>query len=588
MESNAVPNLSGRTEKRWVLADRLTAAEDQALVKFPGYLRQILINRGIKDSAEADTFLAAQPLTPSDPFLLTGMEVAVERLWQAVENREPIAVYGDYDVDGVTATVLMVEALRAAGGEVQPYIPNRFEEGYGLNVEALRTLADSGVRLVITVDCGARSLREADFTRTVDLDLIISDHHQPGSELPEAVALINPKQPGDAYPDKDLTGVGLAYKVVEGFLQLHPLPGVQAAQWLDLVALGTIADMAPLLGENRSLVAKGIQQIRAQTRQGISSLAEAAGLHAKAVTAGDIGFTLAPRLNAAGRLQSALDAYYLLITRDAKQTGKLAQELNVQNAERQKLTREMQQQAAEIVMRENPQAMLLFAAHPDFNEGIIGLAASRLVDMYYRPAIVAKLGEEFTRGSCRSIPEFNITEALDQCVDLLVRHGGHRAAAGFTVRSQDLPALVARLQVITQQKLGGMELHPVIFADFELPLEMLINDYVRNLFYYLEKLQPNGIGNPEPTFLARNLVVKRAKAVGKDNSHLQLTLLDSLDIFHDAIAFRQGSWLNQLPEQVDVLYTLEKDSYFTPPKIKLNIKAIRAANLLPVNPQYGI
>jgi single-stranded-DNA-specific exonuclease len=560
---------------RWEVGAALPDEVNKALEPYPEYLRHIFFNRGILDAAAADSFLSARAPGVTDPFLLTGMAAAVKRLEQAVQSGEKVAVYGDYDVDGVTAAVLMVEVLRAAGGDVQVKIPNRFEEGYGLNNEAIQKLAEEGVRLVVTVDCGARSPREADLARSLGVDMIISDHHQPGAELPDVVALINPRQPGDAYPDKDLAGVGLAYKLAEGFFQQHAGAGAAAEQWLDLVALGTVADMAPLTGENRALVTRGLQQIRAQTRQGISSLAGAASLDITHTTARDIGFVLAPRLNAAGRLESAQAAFDLLATRDPQIAGRLAQDLGNQNYERQRITKEIQQQAAEIALRDNPQAMLLFAAHPRFNEGVIGLAAARLVDNFYRPAIVATIGADTTRGSCRSIPEFHITEALDQCTELLVRHGGHRAAAGFTVRNENLETLIARLQAIALAQLGALDLRPVLKADCEFPLERLGEDSTETLFSYLAKLQPNGMGNLEPVFMARNLVVKKTRTVGKDGSHLQLTVMDAYGALHDAIAFRQSQWALYMPGHIDLIYSLEKDEYYGTPRVKLNVKGIR-------------
>ncbi len=356
-------------------------------------------------------------------------------LWHAstrqLSSNQIVAVYGDYDVDGVTATVLLVECIRKLGGSAREYIPNRFEEGYGVNRDALGELKRQGVDLVITVDCGARSPGEADFARTIGLDLIITDHHQPGESLPEVIALINPKQPGDTYPDKDLAGVGLAYKLAEALGSCFP--DLQVAEWLDLVALGTVADMAVLTGENRYLVRRGLDRIRGRYRQGIASLAGAAGLDLSRVTAMNIGFILGPRLNAAGRLESALDAYQLLISQDVSETGRLSQLLDNRNRERRGIMNKMQEDAAVLAFERNPDPWVLFAYSAEFNEGVVGLAASRLADRFYRPAIVGSLKGETARFSCRSIPEFHITRALDEMSDLFVRHGGHAAAAGLTI-----------------------------------------------------------------------------------------------------------------------------------------------------------
>ncbi len=322
---------------------------------------------------------------------------------------------------------------------------------------------------MITVDCGIRSIEEVAYARQIGLDLIITDHHHPADEIPPALAIINPKQPGDTYPDKNLAGVGLAYKLATA---VYEDPS-QTAELLDLVAIGTVADLAPLVGENRALVRHGLEQIRRPHRQGLLALIGASGLRPDRINASDIGYTLGPRLNAAGRLDSALAALELLLSQDVYAAASLAQKLDAQNRERQQITREIQAQAEQIALAENPDTLLLFAADPGFNPGVVGLAASRLTDVYYRPAIVAAYGEQTTRGSCRSIPEFHITDALDRCADLLVRHGGHAAAAGFTVRNENLPELRRRLQEIAEQELGGMLLRPVLHADMQIPLSEL-------------------------------------------------------------------------------------------------------------------
>lgn len=559
---------------RWRLQSRLTPEADAALAAYPPILRQILFSRGLAAPGEAEAFLRGELTFDANPFQMKGMRAAVERIHAALERGEPIAIYGDYDVDGVTATALLVEALRALGGNVREYIPNRFEEGYGLNNEALTALAGEGVKLVVTVDCGVRSPDEARHARGLGLDLIITDHHEPAGALPEAVAVLNPKQEGDPYPEKYLAGVGIAYKIVEALTQDkkdNPLP---LDSLLDLVALGTVADLAPLTGENRVLVRKGLARMRETTRQGLFSLAGAAGVDLKKADAQTIGFMLGPRLNAAGRLDSALAAYRLLITRDVKEAGDLAVKLNQQNAERQKLTREIQERAEALALDGQEDALLLFAVHPEFNHGVVGLAASRLAETYYRPAIVGNYGEETTRCSCRSIPEFHITHALDECADLLVRHGGHAAAAGFTVRNEALGELAARLRSIAKRELGGRDLRPSLTADAEVPLSQLTFDLLKQL----ERLQPTGYGNPEPVFITRRVKAQGARTVGADGRHLKLTLTDGR-FSVDAIGFRLGGLLPTLPPLVDVLYTFEVNEYNGRASLQLNLKDIKAAGL---------
>jgi single-stranded-DNA-specific exonuclease len=570
-------------QKRWIVPPQITPEADSALEKFPPLLRQILFNRGYATDADARAYLNGKPNFNNDPFQMTGMRATVERIQFAIAHNQPIAIYGDYDVDGVTATALLVEALRTLNADVRGYIPNRFEEGYGLNTNALDELKADGVKLVITVDCGIRSPSEALHAQTIGLDLIISDHHHPdGENLPPALAVINPKQHGDMYPDKDLAGVGIAYKIAEALLskkgevtsnEKKTSLGILDSL-LDLVALGTVADLAPLVGENRVLVRKGLRQMRQTARQGLFSLAAVADLNLAKVNAGNIGFGLGPRLNAAGRLKEALAAFELLTTNDVFKAGELAQQLDMQNRERQRITRDMQAHAEEIVMSEDPNAYLLFAADENFNSGVVGLAASRLTEKYYRPAIVASKGEEETRGSCRSIPEFHITDALDQCADLLVRHGGHAAAAGFTVRNENLSALVSRLKAIAQEKLSAEELKPTVTADAEVSLVEMRPDLYEKCLRYLE---PTGYGNREASFVARKVKVKSSRTVGADAKHLKLSLEDEKGFAHDAIGFRLGDWHKNMPARVDILFTYEVNEYNGRVNYQLNLKDLRAA-----------
>jgi single-stranded-DNA-specific exonuclease len=573
-------------DKHWNISPRITPEADSALAAFPTLLRQVLFNRGFADDPSARAYLRGEPNNNTDPFQMTDMHTAVDRIQRAIKNDEPIAIYGDYDVDGVTATALLVEALKKLGANVRGYIPNRFEEGYGLNNNALDELKADGVKLVITVDCGIRSPNEALHARSLGLDLIISDHHHPDEDnLPSALAVINPKRHGDAYPDKDLAGVGIAYKIAEALLSDdkpstidHGPSSVVNGQilnaLLDLVALGTVADLAPLVGENRVLVKKGLKQMRQTTRQGLFSLAAVSDISLAKVNAGNIGFGLGPRLNAAGRLKEALAAFELLTTTDIFKAGELAQQLDMQNRERQRITRDMQSRAEEMVLSEDPNAYLFFAAHEDFNSGVVGLAASRLTEKYYRPAIVAAKGEEETRGSCRSIPEFHITDALDQCADLLVRHGGHAAAAGFTVKNENLPALVTRLKAIAEEKLSETELKPTVTADAEVSLsEMRPDVYEKGLKY----LEPTGYGNREASFVARNVKVKSSRVVGADGKHLKMSLEDEKGMAHDAIGFRLGDWHKAMPARVDVLFTFEPNEYNGRITYQLNLKDLKAA-----------
>jgi len=562
--------------KRWVISSPITPEADEALVRFPPILKQILFNRGLGNYEEARAFLRAVPSFDTNPFHLTGMEATVDRILFAIQHGEPIAVYGDYDVDGVTATALLVDALTSAGANVRHYIPNRFDEGYGLNIDALDTLKSEGVKLVITVDCGIRSPSEALHALDIGLDLIISDHHHPdGENLPEAFAVVNPKQHGDIYPDKYLAGVGIAYKIAEGLAQklnVQPANG-DLVDLLDLVALGTVADLAPLIGENRLLVRKGLRQITRTKRQGLYSLATVSKMQISKVSAGNIGFILGPRLNASGRLESALASFELLTTTDIMRAGQLAQQLDVQNYQRQALTRSTQEQAEQIALSDDPDTYLLFATHESFNPGVVGLAASRLTELYYRPAIVAAQGPDETRGSCRSIPEFHITDALDLCKDLLVRHGGHAAAAGFTVRNENLLELVARLKEIARDQLDGKDLRHSLSADMEVTLPQMNMEVLDHLEY----LEPTGYGNPSAVFVSRDVKVRSFRTVGSEGKHLKLTLDDECGGFLDCIGFRMGPMHTSLQPRIDVLYNIELNEYNGRKSLQLNLKDIKSA-----------
>ncbi len=558
------------TTKRWEVLPTLPAESNLELSGYPPVLRQILYNRGYRSHEQARIYLEAQTPPGCLPNNIRNLPKAIDRLKFAIDQGEKIVVYGDYDADGVTATALLGLALRSLGAQVSEYIPNRFDEGYGLNLDAMRTLVDEGTRLLITVDCGIRSWDEAEFSQTAGMDLIITDHHSPLAELPPAFAVINPKQAGDTYPEKNLSGVGLAYKLVEALALSGQYAGLDAYDYLDLVALGTVADLVPLTGENRSLVRSGLELIRQPLRQGMMALIGVSGLTPGRIMTSDIGYALAPRLNASGRLESAMKSLRLLTSRDPMESGQLAQWLEIQNRERQKVMRDIQAMAEKQIIVDEQIPILLFAADPEYNAGVVGLAASRLTEQYYRPSIIASIGEKYTRGSCRSIPEFHITQALDQCEDLLEHHGGHAAAAGFTVRNELLEPLIDRLRNIAEEQLEEVDLRPKIVAELEIPLSELKPEILK----YLNWLQPTGMGNPTPIFMTGGLRVTYQKTVGADSSHLKLSVTDG-KITYDAIAFRQGHWIARLPPRIDLMYTFEQNEFNGQVSLQLNVKDIR-------------
>ena len=536
-------------------------------------IAQLLYNRKITDPGEARSFLQGGELEPN-PFRLKGVTEAVSRLRRAIRRGEPIAVFGDFDVDGVTATALLVQTLSALGAKVQPYIPHRVEEGYGLQLEALRHLYRQGVRVLVTVDCGIRAISQIKRARR-GLDIIVTDHHHVGVQLPPALAVINPKQPGCSDSLKDLAGSGVAFQLARALLRANaraPLGEpvtLQEEELLDLVALGTVADVVPLIGENRVLVTRGLERLNQPQRAGLQALLNQAGVQAGQVTAMSIGFILGPRLNAAGRLDTAMLSYQLLTSPSLEEAKPLAEKLEAINRDRQQLTRETLEQAQEQVMAE-PLPPLLFAAHESYHPGVVGLVASRLAEEFYRPAVVVKIGEELSRGSARSILEFHITKAFDECANLLERHGGHSAAGGFSIRNENLPAFREQLLTIAQRELEDKELVPKLDIDLEVELREV--DWATQAL--VEQMEPCGKDNPRPLFLSRRVQLREARAVGREGHHLRLLLSDGRAVWH-GIGFGLGSWAGGLGDRVDIVYTIEVNEWNEERRLQLNVQDLR-------------
>jgi single-stranded-DNA-specific exonuclease len=563
--------------KKWQISPPLPNDQAARFQTFHPVVAQILYNRGYTDPEEARAFLLGQ--TPlGDPFKMRGVTDAVVRIRRAIKKGESIVVYGDFDADGVTSTALLVTVLSALGANVQPYIPHRVDEGYGLNAAALRKLAARGVNLVITVDCGIRSLKEVEAGNQAGLDMIVTDHHSVGPEVPDALAVINPKQPGCNYTEKMLAGVGIAFKLADALLKAsaqqerHAAP-IQPEALLDLVAIGTVADLAPLShAENRALVMRGLKQLHDARRLGIRALLDVASLTPEQISAESIGFVIGPRLNAAGRLGSAMEAYDLLATTDPQVAVTNAQQLQKLNEERQRLTREAQEIVRSVVKIE-ADAPLIFAADPNFMPGIVGLVAGRLTEEYYRPAIILHRGEKESHGSCRSIAELNITEALDQCADLLIRHGGHAQAAGFAIHNENLPHFQEMIQGIVADSLRGKDLRPTLRIDAEVRLNQLDME----LHEALGGLEPCGNENAIPLLCSRQVRVIDRRTVGKDNAHLKLRLSDGDQEF-DAIAFRQGVLSGEVPPVVDAAYQLDLNEWNGSRRLQLKVQDLREAS----------
>jgi len=518
---------------------------------WPGLVGRLLATRGITDTSSARQFLDPPSATPSAN-ALPAIEVAIDRLLRAARSGELVAVFGDFDVDGVTSAAQLAQALRATGALPLPYIPDRFTEGYGLNIPAIESLRRDGATLLLTADCGTSSIDEIARAREIGMDVVVLDHHTVPPVLPDALALVNPKIPGaNAGGLSELATAGLAFHVAAA---LHAAADkhFDEGAYLDAAALGTVCDMAPLVDENRRIMRAGLPLLARTSRPGLRSLMEVSRVDPATVTADDIGYRLGPRLNAAGRIAHAKLALELLLTEDGERGRELAQQLDALNRERQERTAQAVSLSARLVEERGELPALIMIGHPDFSSGIVGLIASKLVTLYGRPAVVYEKGDELSRASCRSIDEFHITDALRTRPDLFVRFGGHRAAAGFTVETRRLEEVREHLVAHAERELAGRELAPVLEIDAQWPLRQLRGDEIR----WLMKLGPFGVGNPVPAFLSRGVTVTECRVVGNSERHLKLKLRDGGTTW-PAMAFDMGDAFVEPGERIDVVYTLD-------------------------------
>jgi single-stranded-DNA-specific exonuclease len=518
--------------------------------EWPDSIARLLALRGISDGDAARAFVSPARERP-DCSVLPDIDVAVDRLLRAVRSRETVAIFGDFDVDGVTSAAQLAQAVTALGGVAVPYVPDRFTEGYGLNARAIARLRADGATLLVTADCGTSNVQEIARAREIGMDVIVLDHHTVPPVLPDATALVNPKLPtANAGGLTELATAGLAFHMAAA---LHDAADREfdAQAYIDVAALGTICDMAPLADENRRLVRAGLPALARTRRPGLRALMEASRVDAGNVSAEDVGYRLGPRLNAAGRIAHAKLALELLMTDDAERGESLAYELDRLNRERQERTAEAVALAQHLVGDDPPPALIM-VGHPDFSSGIVGLIAARLVNVFGRPAVVYERGAETSRASCRSIDEFHITDALRANADLFVRFGGHRAAAGFTAETSRLDEIRERLVEVAERELAGRELAPVLWIDANLPLNALRGDEIR----WLARMAPFGIGNPAPTFLARGVKVIEARWVGNGDKHRRLLVRDGA-VTWAALAFDQPETAVAEGDAIDIVYTLE-------------------------------
>lgn len=551
-----------RTRSRWTPAPVVDAAAVATLTGSLGVsesIARLLVQRGYGDAEAARRFLRPRLDQLHDGSAMMSLAVAVDRLVRAIRGGELVMIHGDYDVDGICSTALLVRAIRGLGGNVLPFIPNRMTDGYDLGSAGVKRAIEIGARVVVTCDCGTSALEPVAALNAAGIDVVISDHHLARGEMPNALALLNPRRPDCDYPDKELAAVGVAFKLALALARALGVGDAFIWKMLDLVALATVADVAALRGENRILVRYGMRMISETQNVGLRALLRASGMDGRPLTAGRIAFTLAPRLNAAGRLGHALRGVELLLTESTQEANTIARELEELNQRRQSLDRAALDDAramAEPMVKDG--AIGLVLAKEGWHPGVVGIVASRIVEEFSRPAVLIAMDGETGKGSGRSVTGFDLHSALGECADLLLRFGGHRAAAGVTVAASQLGAFTRRFDAVARARLTIEELVPELRVDAEIELdqEML------GLEVMLRHFEPFGVGNPSPVFAARNVTAAAAaRVVGKDG--LKVTIVGSTGTQLEAIGWGMAPLASSISagSVLDVAFRLERDEY---------------------------
>ncbi|MFF2588473.1 single-stranded-DNA-specific exonuclease RecJ [Peribacillus butanolivorans] len=537
-----------KPKTRWNLrtADENKVAELAEELHITPLVAALLVNRGLDTIESARSFLFVKNQTFHDPFLLKDMDKAVYRIKEAIQNGEKIRVFGDYDADGVTSTTVMMTTLTRLGADVDFYIPNRFTEGYGPNPMAFRLAAEQGVKVLITVDTGISAVDEAKLASELGMDYILTDHHEPGPELPEALAIIHPKLEDSSYPFEDLAGVGVAFKLA------HALLGELPEDLLEIAAIGTIADLVPLKGENRLIAAKGIEQLRLTRRPGLVALMKVANIQQEALNEETIGFAMAPRINAVGRLGDADPAVDLLMSENLAEATELANEIDDINKERQAMVAAMAEEAIQEVEENFPPESngVLIIGREGWNAGVVGIVASKLVERFYRPTIVLSYDREkgHAKGSARSIAGFDLFESLSTCRELLPHFGGHPMAAGMTLKIEDVQELRDRMNMIAKEQLSEEDFTPITNLDGATTLAEVSIQTIQEM----SLLAPFGVTNPKPKILIDSVQLSSVRKIGANQNHLKVQLEDSENHKLDGVGFGLGHYVDEIAPHAEV------------------------------------
>ena len=566
-------------KKKWILLYKEHRPEDVLKISrklsLPPVIATIMMNRGIR---EPEDFINPTEESLLDPFLMLGMKDATKRILKAIEDHEKIAVYGDYDVDGITSTAIMVKFLRSHKADVMYYIPDRLEEGYGINKGAIDKIAQTGVTLLITVDCGITAVGEIAYAKEKGIDTIITDHHECKDETPDAYCLLNPKQPACPYPFKKLAGVGVAFKLLQALtieMQFHMRELIE--EYADLVAIGTVADVMPLIGENRVIVKKGLELLSFTQNRGIRALADAADINLSNVATGTIGFMIAPRINAAGRMGDPRCAVELLLATDDMTARKYAEKLNRENHERQETEISILEDALNMI--ENSAALqndyVIVLAHDNWHHGIIGIVASKISERFNKPCILISTDGEVGKGSGRSIRSFNLFKALEYCQDTLLKFGGHDLAAGLSIAPDRIDEFREKINSYAKETLTEEDFMPLLYLDSELPVQ-----YINmNTAERLSILEPYGMGNASPIFFARKMTVAQVRPLS-EGKHVKLTLRSG-EFYIDAVGFNMGE-LNEIlknDDLIDIAFNLDINLYRGMRQLQVLLKDVKLSEI---------
>jgi len=561
-------------KKRWTM---LAVQESPERIKelssqygLPPVVMTILLKRGF---ASFEDYVFPDTDKLHDPYLMKGMHEASARIVQALKNHEKITVYGDYDVDGITSTAILVRFLRERGGNVSYYIPSR-EEGYGVNIAAIDTIAADGSTLLITVDCGITATKEVEYAKTIGMDVVVTDHHECKDEVPLAVSVLNPKQADCSYPFKKLAGVGVVFKLLHALtleLKFHEREFFD--RYIDLVSLGTVADVMPLVGENRIIVKNGLSHMSYTENRGLRALLRQAAVDMSHVSTGTVGFALAPRINAAGRIGDPGCAVELLLAEDDSTAERLAQFLDEENRERQATEQEIYNEALMLLSKDKQfqDDYVIVLAKKGWHHGVIGIVASKLTEKLHKPTILISLSDGEGKGSGRSIKGFNLFDALSHCEGDLIRFGGHELAAGLTVAEDSVEVFRQHINSYAYKILTKEDFIPELMIDAELPIQYLNLNTVDKL----SVMAPYGMGNPAPVFLSRNLRIINIRPMS-EGKHLRLGLTDGTYVV-DAVGFSMGEYLDKLSinDCVDVVFHLEGNVYRGERRVQIQLKDLR-------------